>query len=59
MTLKLNWRMYFHRNMSFIVPLKLTRTPLLITVGTHWIGDWVIHRAGLDDMEKILDPTAT
>jgi hypothetical protein len=23
--------------------------------GTHWIGGWVDPRAGLDDMEKILD----
>jgi hypothetical protein len=25
--------------------------------GTHWIGGWVDPRAGLDDVEKILDPT--
>jgi hypothetical protein len=24
---------------------------------THWIGGWVGPRAGLDDMETILDPT--
>jgi hypothetical protein len=24
--------------------------------GTHWIGDWVGHRAGLEDVEKYLDP---
>jgi hypothetical protein len=27
--------------------------------GTHWIGDWVNPRAGLDDLEKILDLTGT
>jgi hypothetical protein len=27
--------------------------------GTHWIGGWVDPKAGLDDVEKILDPTAT
>jgi hypothetical protein len=27
--------------------------------GTHWIGGWVGPRAGLDDVEKILDPTGT
>jgi hypothetical protein len=27
--------------------------------GTHWTGDWVSPRAGLDDVEKILDPTTT
>jgi hypothetical protein len=27
--------------------------------GTHWIGGWVDLRAGLDDVEKILDPTGT
>jgi hypothetical protein len=27
--------------------------------GTHLIGDWVDLRAGLDDLEKILDPTGT
>jgi hypothetical protein len=26
---------------------------------THWIGGWVGPRAGLDDVEKILDPTET
>jgi hypothetical protein len=26
---------------------------------THWIGGWVGPRAGLDDMEKILEPTGT
>jgi hypothetical protein len=26
---------------------------------THWIGGWVDPRAGLDDVEKILDPTGT
>jgi hypothetical protein len=26
---------------------------------THWIGDWVGPTAGLDDAEKILDPTGT
>jgi hypothetical protein len=26
---------------------------------THWTGGWVDLRAGLDDMEKILDPTGT
>jgi hypothetical protein len=25
--------------------------------GTHWIGGWVVPRAGLDDVEKSLDPT--
>jgi hypothetical protein len=25
--------------------------------GTHWIGDWVGPRAGLDDVKKILYPT--
>jgi hypothetical protein len=27
--------------------------------GTHWIEGWVDTRAGLDDVEKILDPTGT
>jgi hypothetical protein len=27
-------------------------TPGEIAPGTHWIGDWVDPRAGLDDMEK-------
>jgi hypothetical protein len=27
--------------------------------GTHQIGDWVSPRVGLDDLEKILDPTGT
>jgi hypothetical protein len=27
--------------------------------GTHWIGGWVDPRAGLDHMEKILDPNGT
>jgi hypothetical protein len=27
--------------------------------GTHWIGGWVGPRTGLDDVEKILDPTGT
>jgi hypothetical protein len=26
---------------------------------THWIGGWVDHRAGLDDVEKVSDPTET
>jgi hypothetical protein len=26
---------------------------------THWIGGWVDPRAGLDNVEKILDPTGT
>jgi hypothetical protein len=26
--------------------------PQKISPGTHWIGGWVIPRAGLDDMEK-------
>jgi hypothetical protein len=25
--------------------------------GSHWIGGWVEPRAGLDEVEKILDPT--
>jgi hypothetical protein len=25
--------------------------------GTHWIGGWEGPRAGLDDVEKIIDPT--
>jgi hypothetical protein len=27
-------------------------TPVERAPGTHWIGDWVDHRAGLDDEEK-------
>jgi hypothetical protein len=27
--------------------------------GTHWKGAWVGPRTGLDDAEKILDPTGT
>jgi hypothetical protein len=34
-------------------------TPGEIASGTHWRGGWVDPRAGLDDMEKILDPTGT
>jgi hypothetical protein len=34
-------------------------TPRERVPGTHWIGGWVDPRAGLDDMEKILDPTGT
>jgi hypothetical protein len=26
---------------------------------THWIGGWVGLRVGLEDVEKILDPTET
>jgi hypothetical protein len=26
---------------------------------THWIGRWVGPRAGLNDVDKILDPTGT
>jgi hypothetical protein len=38
--------------------------PGLFTVGerapgAHWIGGWVDPRAGLDNVEKILDPTGT
>jgi hypothetical protein len=33
--------------------------PSALPPGTHWIGDWVDPRAGLDDVEKILDPTGT
>jgi hypothetical protein len=29
--------------------------PSRFTPGTHWIGGWVDSRAGLDDLEKILD----
>jgi hypothetical protein len=25
--------------------------------GAHWIGSWVDLRAGLNDLEKILDPS--
>jgi hypothetical protein len=25
--------------------------------GTHWIGSWEDHRAGLNDVVKILEPT--
>jgi hypothetical protein len=28
-------------------------------LGTHWTGGWVDPRAGLDDVEKIFDPTGT
>jgi hypothetical protein len=34
-------------------------TPTETAPGTHWIGGWVGPRAGLDDVEKILDPTGT
>jgi hypothetical protein len=34
-------------------------TPGIRAPGTHWIGDWVGPRAGLDDVEKILDATYT
>jgi hypothetical protein len=34
-------------------------TPGEITPSTHWLGGLVDPRAGLDDMEKILDPTGT
>jgi hypothetical protein len=27
--------------------------------GTHWIGGWMDPRAGLEDVEKILDPTGS
>jgi hypothetical protein len=27
--------------------------------GAQWIGGWVDPRAGLDDAEKVLDPTGT
>jgi hypothetical protein len=33
-------------------------TPRERALGTHCIGGWVDPRAGLDDVEKILDPTA-
>jgi hypothetical protein len=29
------------------------------TLGAHWIGDLVDPKTGLDDVEKILDPTGT
>jgi hypothetical protein len=32
-------------------------TPGETDPGTHWIGGWVGLRAGLYDVEKILDPT--
>jgi hypothetical protein len=38
-------------------PGRLTRGER--TRGTHWIGSWVDPRAGLDDVEKILDPMWT
>jgi hypothetical protein len=34
-------------------------TPGERTSDTHWIGGWVDPRAGLDDVEKILDTTGT
>jgi hypothetical protein len=27
--------------------------------GIHWLGGWVGPRIGLDDVEKVLDPTRT
>jgi hypothetical protein len=33
--------------------------PCRFTPGTRFIGGWVDPRAGLDDMEKIFDPTGT
>jgi hypothetical protein len=27
--------------------------------GTHWIGGWLGPKTGLDEVEKILDPTGT
>jgi hypothetical protein len=32
-------------------------TPEEKSPGTHWTGGWVDPRAGLDDVEKIPDPT--
>jgi hypothetical protein len=34
-------------------------TPRKRARSTHWIGVWVGPRVGLDDLEKILDPTGT
>jgi hypothetical protein len=34
-------------------------TPVERAPGTHWIGSWVDLRIGLDEVEKILDPTGT
>jgi hypothetical protein len=34
-------------------------TPGDCVPGTHWIAGWVNPRTGLDDLEKILDPTGT
>jgi hypothetical protein len=34
-------------------------TPWKRASDTRWIGGWVGRRAGLDDVEKILDPTGT
>jgi hypothetical protein len=35
-------------------------TPEEKALGTHWIGGWMVLRAGMDDVEKrILDPTGT
>jgi hypothetical protein len=31
--------------------------PSRFNPGTHWIGGWVGPRAGLDNAEKILNPT--
>jgi hypothetical protein len=36
-----------------------TSRPARFTPGTRWIGGWVDPRAGVDDVEKILDPTGT
>jgi hypothetical protein len=34
-------------------------TPEERAPGTYWIGGWVDPKAGLHDVEKILDPTGT
>jgi hypothetical protein len=34
-------------------------TPGETAPGTHWTGGWVDARAGLDDVEKILNLTGT
>jgi hypothetical protein len=46
---------FFDLGTSYKRVVRITLQPLYQeerVPGTHWIGDWVGNRAGLDDMEK-------
>jgi hypothetical protein len=49
------WR-YLEASSQLHAPAALPRGK---SRSTHWIGGWMVLRAGLEDVEKILDPTGT